>query len=365
MSEQGEEQNKTEEPTPFKLKKAREKGQVARGMDLGFAAGLIALAAAATFAGQFFVVQVSEVMRHTFAAGIDGRGDATEVLAIIASVYWLLFQPLIIFGCIVAIMLITLDLLQLRGLIFTTHPLKPDFKRLNPAKGLKRLFSLRMLKETLKNVVKFATYCTIAWIVGSTAVAHSGIQLTNAGTLALAMEQAGLWLLYGFIAFALVFAAVDQIIVRGEFRKQMRMSRRELTRETKDREGEPRIKQKRKELHQQMRQQSESLASVPGADMLIVNPEHYAVALSYKPDVDNAPKVKAMGRNHAALLIKRKAALHGVPIIANPPLARALYADCKTGQEIPADHYRKVALHYRSLKSHQAQGRQSLSESTA
>ena len=104
-------------------------------------------------------------------------------------------------------------------------------------------------------------------------------------------------------------------------------------------------------LHQQMRQQSEQLGSVPGADMLIVNPEHYAVALSYKPDADAAPKVRAKGRNHTAQLIKRKASLHGVPIISNPPLARALYAECKAGQEIPAEHYRKVAIHYRNLKS--------------
>ncbi|WP_298303644.1 EscU/YscU/HrcU family type III secretion system export apparatus switch protein [uncultured Erythrobacter sp.] len=350
MSEQGEEQNKTEEPTPFKLKKAREKGQVARGMDLGFSAGLIALAFAASFLGQRFVVQVADVMRFTFATGIDGRGDANEVLGIIASIYWYLFQPLIIFGCIVAILLITLDLLQLRGLIFSAHPLKPDFKRLNPAKGLKRIFSLRMVKETIKNIVKFSTYTVAAYFVISSAIEQFGIRLTDASKLAMTMEEAGLWLLYVFIAFSLVFAAIDQIIVRGEFRKQMRMSRRELTRETKDREGEPRIKQKRKELHQQMSQQSENLGAVPGADMVVVNPEHYAVALSYDPENDSAPKVRAMGRNHLAQLIKRKAGLHAVPIIPNPPLARALYADCRPGGEIPPAHYRKVAAHYRQLQ---------------
>jgi flagellar biosynthetic protein FlhB len=365
MSEGGEEQNKTEEPTPFKLKKAREKGQVARGMDLGFSAGLIALAMAATFLGQQFVVQVADVMRLTLATGIDGRGDANEVLGLIGSIYWYLFQPLIIFGCIVAIMLITLDLLQLRGLIFTTHPLKPDFKRLNPAKGLKRIFSLRMLKETIKNIIKFTTYTVVAYFVISTAIEQFGIRLTDASKLAMTMEEAGLWMLYAFIGFSLVFAAIDQIIVRTEFRKQMRMSRRELTRETKDREGEPRIKQKRKELHQQMTQQAENLGAVPGADMVVVNPEHYAVALSYDPDVDKAPKVRAMGRGHLAQLIKRKAGIHAVPIIPNPPLARALYADCRPGQEIPPDHYRKVAMHYRSLQVDKLQPQTANPETTA
>lgn len=349
MSEQGEEQNKSEEPTPFKLKKAREKGQVARGMDLGFAASLMALTAAAILSGQHFVVQVAAVMRHTFVSGIDGRGDANEAVSLIAFVYWSLFQPLIVFGCIVATMLITVNLLQLRGLIFTAHPLKPDFKRLNPAKGLKRLFSFRTVKETLKNLVKFAAYCTAAWFVASAAIAYFSIGLVKAGSLALAMKEAAQWLLYVFIGLSLIFAGIDQIIVRGEFLKQMRMSRRELTRETKDREGEPRMKQKRKEIHQQMRQQSASLGQVPGSDMVIVNPEHYAVVLAYCPDTDNAPKVRATGRNHVALMIKRKANLHSVPIVSNPPLARALYADCSAGLEIPAQHYRRVAWHYRKL----------------
>lgn len=359
MSEQGEEQNKTEEPTPFKLKKAREKGQVARGMDLGFAAGLIALAAAATFAGQQFLAQTALVMNSIFSAGIDGRGDANGVLSILGSVYWTLFQPLIVFGAIVAITLIVLELLQLRGLIFTAQPLKPDFKRLNPAKGLKRLFSLRMLKETLKNILKFAAYCTVAWFVGVYAISLWGIRLTDAPSLALAMKESGLVLIYSFIGLAIIVAAIDQVIVRGEFRKQMRMSRRELTRETKDREGEPRQKQKRKELHQQMRQQSEDLGNVPESDMLIVNPEHYAVALKYDPQLDGAPVVKAKGRNHAALLIKRKAALHHVPIIANAPLARALFADCRSGAEVPSQHYRDVAKHYRNLRSRHAQSNSS------
>ena len=350
MSEQGEEQNKTEEPTDFKLKKAREKGQVARGMDLGFAAGLSALAAAATFAGQSFFVGIADAMRYSFANGIDGRGDPNQAIALLQSIYWDLFQPLIVFGAMVAITLVTLELLQLRGFIFTTHPLKPDFKRLNPAKGLKRLFSARMLKETLKNVIKFSAYCGVAWMLGSLAISRWGVRLTDASSLALAMEESGLRLLYGFIALALVFAAIDQIIVRGEFRKQMRMSRRELTREIKDREGEPRLKQKRKELHQQMREQSDSLSQVPGSDVVIVNPEHYAVALRYRPDQDRAPKARALARNHHAQLIKRKAHLHSIPMIANPRLARALYADCVAGAEIPPQHYRAVALLYRDLK---------------
>jgi len=351
MSGESEEQNKTEDATPFKLRKAREKGSVARGTDLGFAGSLIALAIGATFAGQQFVLGLAEIMRLSFTSGAGVHAAGGNVLVLIASIYWHVFQPLIVFGVIIAIALITLELLQLRGLIFTTHPLKPDFKRLNPAKGIKRLFSMRMLKEALKNIVKFAAYCLVTGFVGYAALENWGAKLTDANWLVLAMEQSGMRLVFAFIALALVFAVIDQIIVRGEFSKQMRMSKREVTREHKEREGEPRLKQKRKDLHQQMRKQSEQLGKVPGADLVVVNPEHFAVALSYDQNRHRAPVVRAKGRNHSALLMKRKAYLNAVPVIADPPLARRLFAECPADSEIRSEHFHDVAKHYRHLRA--------------
>ncbi len=358
MSEEGQEQNKSEEPTPFKLRKAREKGQVARGMDLGFVGSLLALAAIAIFAGESFFRRLAELMRRSFTVGIDGGGDPVAALGLISASYWDAFKPLLMLGGTIALVLIALELLQLRGFIFTTHPLKPDFKRLNPAKGLKRLFSMRMLKETLKNIVKFTAYCTAAWFIGKAAIETWGVRLADAGRLVLAMEMSAVRLLFVFIALAFIFMVIDQIIVRGEFHKQMRMSRRELTRETKDREGEPRFKQKRKEIHQQLREQSEGLGKLPGSDMMVVNPEHYAVALRYDAETMDAPHIRVKGRNHFAQLMKRKARLHAIPIIPDAPLARALYAECRVDTPIGPGHYRDVARLYRRLAvtSSRAQG---------
>ncbi|GAA4044624.1 EscU/YscU/HrcU family type III secretion system export apparatus switch protein [Parerythrobacter jejuensis] len=349
MSEEGQEQNKTEEPTPFKLKKAREKGQVARGMDLGFVGSLIAVAGVAMFMGETFFGNLADIMRYSFAAGITGRGDPMEALGVVAETYWGAFQPLVILGAVIMIVLITLEILQLRGFVWSTHPLKPDFKKLNPAKGLKKIFSMKMLKETLKNITKFFTYCTAAGFIGYAALETWGVRLVDAQWLVRAMEQSGARLLMVFIGFAFVFMVIDQIIVRREFHKQMRMSRRELTRETKDREGEPRFKQKRKEIHQQMREQSEGLGKLPGSDLLVVNPEHYAVALRYDAKTMSAPEVRVKGRNHFAQLMKRKARLHAVPVVPNPPLARKLYAECSSGGPIRPDHYHEVARLYRAL----------------
>lgn len=353
MSGEGQESNKTEEATPFKLRKARERGQVARGMDLGFVGSLLALGAVGLLGGQSFFATQAQLMRRSLVSGITSGADPRAALEIVAAAYWVAFQPLLVLGAALVVVLMVLEIVQLRGFIFSAQPLKPDFQRLNPARGIKRLFSLRMLKETLKNVVKLALYAAAAWYVISTSVHTLGPRAADAGRLASAIEASVVRLLALFIGLAFVFVVLDQLIVRSEFRKQMRMSRRELTRETREREGEPRLKQRRRDLHAQMREQAEGLGRLAGSDLLVVNPEHYAVALKYDPRTMNAPEVRSKGRNHFAQLLKRKAIQLSIPVVANPPLARALHAECQVGQPITPDHYRAVARLYRGLKSHQ------------
>ncbi len=346
MSE-GQDQDKTEEATPFKLRKAREKGQVARGMDLGFVGSLLALAATALMFGETFVFGLTQLMHHALGAGIASAKEPHQAIGLAGDMAWIAFQPLIVLGVTLVLILFVLELLQLRGIFFTSHQLKPDFTRLNPAKGLKRLFSVRMLKETLKNLVKFAVYTTAAWWVVTWALETYGARLTDARQLALAMVGTGGRLIAVFIALAFFFMIVDQLIVRSEYRKQMRMSRRELTRETKDREGEPRFKQKRRDLHAQLRQQTEGLGRVQGSDLVVVNPEHFAVALRYEAESMDAPVVRTKGRNHFAQLIKRKALLLGIPVISDPVLARGLYQTSAIGQSIAPQYYHGVANVYR------------------
>lgn len=348
MSEEGQEQNKSEEATPFKLRKARERGQVARGMDLGFVGSLLALAAVALIGGGAYFGKLAEALSKTFVSGV-ATAKGPEAASLLRPLLWTAMQPLLVLGAAIVLLVVALEIIQLRGFIFSAHPLKPDFQRLNPAKGLKRLFSMRMLKETLKNVVKMAAYSAAAWLIVTSALAKFGPVMTDAARVASAIEASLVRLLFVFIAIAFLFMIVDQLLVRREFRKQMRMSTREVTREAKDREGEPRFKRKRREIHAQMRAQADGLGKIAGSDMLIVNPEHYAVALRYDPDAMAAPEVQAMGRGHFAQLMKRKARLVGVPELPNVGLARALYADCAIGAPIPPEHYHAVATIYRSL----------------
>ncbi|WP_034158862.1 EscU/YscU/HrcU family type III secretion system export apparatus switch protein [Sphingomonas sp. ERG5] len=354
MAEASQEQNKSEEATPFKLQHAREKGSVARGTDLSFFAGLLALAGFLTIAGEALVGRLAEMMRRALAAGIERAGDPHEATAIVAASYWPALQPIILFGGTVVAVVGLLEIIQLRGFVFSAQPLKPDFSRINPAKGLKRLFSIRLLKEALKSLLKMTVYTVVAFLLIRAAIRDPGSAITDAWTLSGALRSSAMKMLWTFIAIAFFFAALDQILTRGEFRKQMRMSRREVTREAKEREGDPRIKSKRKQLHAEFVKRSGGLSALPGSDMLIVNPEHVAVALAYDHDKSDAPIVRAKGRNLHAQTMKIIARRLGIPIFESPALARALYADCEPGREIGQDHYHAVAEFYFKLAATRA-----------
>jgi flagellar biosynthetic protein FlhB len=345
------EQNKTEEATPYKLKRSREKGLLARGMDLGFAASLAAFVGFAATQAQSSLNVVALSMARTLASAATATPDQTPRLVFESLSAGVRPITLLLFTAVIVVTFF--EIVQNRGIVFSATPLKPDFSRLNPAKGLKRVFSMRMLKETLKSVLKLVIYATSALILVSYAL--RAIRPADAIEVVSDIERHGMRLLGVFLLIAIGFAALDQILSRGEFRKQMRMSRSEVTRETKDRDGDPRIRQKRKRLHADFTKQVKSLAGLPGADMLIVNPQHFAVALRYKPNAMTAPQVCAKGRNRFALLLKRRAKATSIVIFERPALARALHKACDAGQEIHAAHYRLVADLYRDLRRSQSQ----------
>lgn len=348
MAEQ--EQNRTEAPTPFKLKKAREKGVVARSAEVGFLGGLVALAGFGAVAGPAMVGKLAELMRKSLSSGINRADDPGQVQAMIGDLARAAMAPLALLGATILAVVIFLEILQLRGLIFTAQPFKPDFSRLNPATGLKRLFSMRMLKETLKTVLKSAVYAIAAWFVLKDAIARFAIAANDGDRLAGALAGAGMRLIFVFIAIAIGFVILDQILVRSEFLKQMRMSRREVTREAKDREGDPRIKRKRKQFHAEFVKQSKGMGALPGSDLVVANPEHFAVALRYDPEQMVAPEVSAKGRNRFALALKHEAFRLGIPILERPPLARALFRACQAGKPVPPSTYEEVAELYITLR---------------
>jgi flagellar biosynthetic protein FlhB len=340
------EQNKTEEATPFKLKRWREKGSVARSVDLGFFSTVVAFTIFALVAGQRVAAAMAETMRRLLRAASNGSPDDLSSLAPIAAS---VLQPLALLGATIVVVVVFFEIVQLRGIVFSGHPLRPDFSRLNPAQGLKRLFSPRMLKETLKNVLKFVAYGAAAYLVISDQFLVYRRAIPNAVDLATVLAAASLRLLFTFALLALGFAVLDQVLARAEFSKQMRMSRREVQREHREREGEPRLKQKRRQLHAQFAKQARGLGNLPGSDMVVVNPQHYAVALRYDASSMAAPTVMAKGRNHFALFLRGEAANLSIAIFEHPQLARSLYRNSDLNEEIGPADYRGVADLYLKL----------------
>lgn len=348
MAAEQQEQNRSEEPTPFKLRRARERGMAPRSIELGFLGALVALLIFSAVAGRSFVRQLAEAIRVTLGTGI-AQASPDRAGAMIAGLAWTVVKPLALLGATILVVVIALEIVQLRGLIFSAHPLKPDFTRLNPAAGLKRLFSPRMIKETIKSLLKATIYAVATWLVLRWCVAHYAQVSGDTLRMPELFEAAAARLLTVFLLIAFGFVLIDQVLVRREFLKQMRMSRREVTREAREREGEPRIKAKRKQLHGELTKAAQGLGKLAGSDLLVVNPEHFAVALAYDPERMTAPQVTVKGRNRFALLLKDEALRRGIPVIAQPALARALYRGCAIGREIGGDHYQPVAALYIQL----------------
>jgi flagellar biosynthesis protein FlhB len=334
--------DKSEEATPFKLKRAREKGSVARSLDLGFFASVSAALGFLWIGGTGFAFAIAQVSGKAFAAAPSLVNGESALLAVIGQLFSPLLFPLMAFaGSLFAIALV-LDFLQV-GPVFSATPLKPDFNRLNPAQGLKRIFSWRMAIEAFKALFKLAVYSAIAWLVIGSAIDAGGQAISDGARLGGVIFSASLKLIM-FCAFAaLGFAALDQIFVRREFAKKMRMSRRELKREYRDREGEPRMKQARKQLHAEFSKIAKSLRDVKGADIIITNPEHYAVALRYDADRMTAPKIVSRGAGGMAQRIKRIGFTFGVVTVREPLLARQLFFKGQLATEIPDSFYQPVA----------------------
>jgi flagellar biosynthetic protein FlhB len=349
VSQEGVEQNRSEAPTPYKIRRAREKGVVARGMDLGFLTGLAAFTGYVWIAGPDLLVRLARATQGALVTGPQSVASAGALMALTTGVFTAAIRPVAFLVVTIFLIVLVFEIIQ-TGFVFSTEPLRPDFNRLNPAQGLKRVFSVRLLIESAKNVLKLFIYSAIAYFVIREAEQVSVAAIGDARSLAEALGRVGLKLLILFAAAAVLFAGLDQMIVRRDFLRRMRMSRREIRRELRDREGEPRMKQRRRQLHAEFVKMSQSLRGVRGADVMITNPTHFAVGLKYDAATMDAPKVVALGAHRFALRLRALAFAYGVVIVQRPDLARALYRAGEVGRPIGEGFFRPVADIYLELR---------------
>ena len=227
--------------------------------------------------------------------------------------------------------------------VITTHPITPDLTRLSPFAGLGRLFSKQQLVETLKLVVMTAIVGTVGWkFLSSHIQAFSGLLMVP---LEGALGQLGAWMNTGvtlLLVVITVFALIDFPIQKYLHASQLKMSLEEVKREHKENEGDPQMKGKRRRRQRELAQRM-SVGAVPRADLVVMNPTHYAVAIRYDDATMNAPRVIAKGADLIALKIRDVAKEHKIPVLQSPMLARALYANAEIDQEIPSALYTAVA----------------------
>ena len=349
-------QDKTEQPTPYRLEQARERGEVAKSVDMVGALGLLVFAVVVMLTAAGIVGSLVAATRQVIAmAGM--RPDVGVGLAgWLGQVYAGLLPQLMPLLLALIVVAVVANLFQ-TGPIFSTHPIAPDFKRLNPAQAIKRVFSRRTLWELGKLVVKLALLCGLGWL-GAQAASGWVAQIAGAqpGQLP-GLLQAGFWKtsLYVILVLALV-ALADLMFVRRDHLRRMRMSRRELRDETKRRDGDPEVKSKQKRQIRELLKKVRALPRVADADVVLTNPTHFAVAVQYRPKTMRAPIVLAKGRGFLASRVRALAERNGVPIVRSPVLARALHRQCDIDAPVPESLYGQLAPIYRQLYASGRQG---------
>lgn len=340
MAEQDLDRN--QEATPYKLRKAREKGQVAKSADVVSA---VVFAVAVVYLGwRGFGAAREQFLFDRALMGYAGRLDANASLwPLVAqglSASMMLLAP---FFAAIMLAAIVGNMMQ-TGPMLSFEPVKADFDRLNPVNGLKKIFSMRVLFDGARAIVKLCLLVLVA-VLGLKALAgqfYALASLSPVGYLRTLLDDLGS---LGFkIAFVLaLIALLDLMYTRREFAKKMRMSHRDLKDEVKQREGDPRIRARMRELRREMLKRSLALRQTRNADVLITNPTHVAVALRYVHGEMASPQLLAKGAGHMAAAMREIAARHRIPVVRNPALARRLYAELPVDQQVPPELYAAVA----------------------
>jgi flagellar biosynthetic protein FlhB len=335
--------DRTEAATPRRRSEARKKGQVPRSPDLTsalvFLGLLVAVRNFGADTGRIIKTYTDTVFAHintaSFSAALVMQLAREGVLVLLKTA-----GPILVVGAVLGIVV---NVAQTNGPVFATEALAPDFSRVNPAKGLQRFFSSRAFVDLGKSIFKIG----IIGLIAFNTIKESYPQLVMTAHMDI---SAALGLIGGVLfnmamramAAMLVLAAIDFFYQRWQHEKMLRMSKQEIKQEHKQSEGDPQWKA-RIRSRQRALSKKRMMAEVPKADVIITNPTHFAVALKYDSERMGAPIVVAKGQDLIAAKIRELAVENDVPIIENPPLARALYKEADIGREIPAALYEAVA----------------------
>lgn len=342
MNERESSQTKTEPPTQKRLKDLRKRGQVAKSLDIAATVAMIAGVVFLIVAGAAMMERLKNVLERS--ATLDFRTlDSPQVLMqwthdVLLQAAWITVPMIVVLVVVAALV----GFFQV-GPVFAGEQIKPQLSRINPIEGFKRLFSLRSLVELVKLSVKATALFAIIWISVREALPEllRSHWLPDDGVLPLALQLLRV-LCWSAIVCFIAIAAFDLWFQNWEFRRNNRMSIEEVRREHKETEGDPHIRNRRRQLHREVGEAS-MLSNVRKASVVVVNPTHIAVALYYQPGETELPVVVAKGEGELARAIRRIAEEEGIPVVHNVDLARQLRAEAPIDQYIPEQLIEPVA----------------------
>ena len=348
--------DKTEDPTEKRKKDSREKGEIARSKELNTLAIMLAGSIGLIIFGGALAQDMMEIMRYNFSISREALLNPDSMGAFLlhsGKIALIALQPVLITLLIAAV----IGPIALGGWLFAAGSLAPKFSRMNPAAGLKRMFSAKALVELLKALAKFFIILIVALMVLQAdiddlqRIAHEPLESAVIHSLQVVAWSA-LWMACGLI----LIAGVDVPVQLWESHKKLLMTKQEVRDEHKDQEGRPEVKQRIRQTQRDMSQRR-MMSAIPDADVIITNPTHFAVALKYDPEKGAAPMLLAKGSDFLALKIREIGAKHDILLLESPALARSIYYSTELDQEIPAGLYLAVAqvlAYVYQIRQHQA-----------
>ena len=335
-------QERTEDATPKRLREAREKGQIPRSRELNTMAMMMSAAASFVFMGDGIIRDLLDFMSRSFS---PTREHIFDIKALPNMFMHSILEALVIIAPFLIVMLVVAILasMAVSGWNFSASAIAFKWEKLDPIKGMGRVFAMRGLVELLKAVAKFAIIGTAAIIL----LWNKAGEFLSLGNkpIEVALADLGSLLVWSFLTVSLtlvLLAVLDVPFQIWDNAKQLKMTRQEIRDEMKQTEGNPEVKSRIRQIQREMAQRR-MMESVPKADVVITNPTHFAVALRYDQANMHAPVLIAKGVDNIAASIRAVAASNDVIILSAPPLARALYYSTELDQEIPAGLFQAVA----------------------
>lgn len=335
----------TEEASPHRVEEFRSKGMVSQSRELAGLVVLIVVCITAYMMSPIFSQQLGGFMREVFQTNLSARVDLgaphlvrgylNKALGLMIAMGLPVCGAGFVFGIIASFAQV--------GPIFSVDPITPDFEKIDPVQGFRRLFSMKQAVESLRLIFKMMLVLSVAYSLVKVEVLSSH-QLLGTGVESLGFQfgRISKSIFIGMVVVLGVFAVIDLALQRFEFGKNVRMTKQEAKQDMKEREGDPQIRARIRSVQREMARKR-MMQAVKKADVIVTNPTHIAIAIVYDKNSMAAPKVVAKGADLIAQRIKQIASEAGVPLVENVPLARTLFKTVKVGHAIPRNLYHAVA----------------------